>query len=208
MPASYQHSPQCSNLPVRAESATFPAGKISIDQHQNTTYAGLASDRSLARPAYVETLRQFLWYLCCGTAQKMLRTFLKYVMYNAKWRCTALHRSVFVCCEIWTIAPPVNISFSFVWKRVILMKLNCFGLNHWPRDFAELIMERAALALQGLNRDNSFDGSMDTNTRKHKQEAYHLAEELFWVFKISRHKEMEIEAWKCKYCPCVVLYWS
>ena len=59
------------------------------------------------------------------------------------------------------------------------MKLNCFGLNRWPRDFAELIMERAALALQGLNRDNSFDGSMDTNTRKHKQEAYHLAEELF-----------------------------
>lgn len=47
-------------------------------------------------------------------------------------------------------------------------------------DFAELIiMERAASALQGLNRDNSFDGSMDTHKRKYKQEAYHLAEELF-----------------------------
>lgn len=76
-------------------------------------------------------------------------------------------------------------------------------------DFAELIiMERAASALQGLNRDNSFDGSMDTHKRKYKQEAYHLAEELFWVFKISRYKELEIEAWKYKYCPCVVLCWS
>ncbi len=33
-------------------------------------------------------------------------------------------------------------------------KPNCFCLNHWPKDFIELIsMERAASVLQGLYRD-------------------------------------------------------
>ena len=41
--------------------ANTPAGKNSIDQHQKSTYAGLASDWLVARPAYVVF---WCWFWC------------------------------------------------------------------------------------------------------------------------------------------------